>query len=288
MFLLVGRSFPRQTAFLVARAFPHHPPRPSGRICSPSRPRFPTSTTHPLVAIADSKHTALQIVTRAPLITLVDPHRSSPPSPPLVTHIPSRRSRFPSSPLPTLAALASPRRPRVPSSGLPPSHSRFPSSSAFPSALPLSPSHHLQPALPPSFLPKGWDRWGGTDGEEQMGMNRWGGTDGEEQRWSLPPPQSNSVLIPSLLPTILPPTLSPASAPVPPILFPVSPSHACAPITVSPYQYMLSSCALACVPLQLFPWHLTPPPPCSVTQFFLPTPLPKFSVVKQRSKLRRS
>ncbi|CAI5957937.1 unnamed protein product [Closterium sp. NIES-65] len=75
MFPLVGRPFPCQTVFLVARAFPNHPRLPSGRICSPSRPRFPTLLTHPLVANADSRHTAFQIVTRAPLITLVDPHR---------------------------------------------------------------------------------------------------------------------------------------------------------------------------------------------------------------------
>ncbi|CAI5965279.1 unnamed protein product [Closterium sp. NIES-64] len=184
----------------------------------------------------------------------------------IVTDIPSRRSRFPSSPVPTLAALASPRRPRVPSSGLPPSHSRFPSSSAFPSALPLSPSHHLQPILPPSFLPKGWDRWGGTDGEKQ--------------RWSLPPPQSNSVLIPSLLPTILPPALSPAFAPVPPILFPVS----CIPCRASPHpipSYPVSPALLPPIPFPASPHPLPyfPPSPSLLPLIPFPAsprPLPCF------------
>ncbi|CAI5997887.1 unnamed protein product [Closterium sp. NIES-64] len=159
---------------LVARAFPRQPHIPSSQSLIVNIPRFRSSPALP--SSPSSTRTA------------------STPSPPLVTHIPSRHSLFPSSPLPTLTARTPPRRSRVPSSPLPPSHSRFPSSRFHP----LFPSPHLT-------IPRG------------------GGIDGEEQRWSPPPPQSISVLNPSLLPTILPQALSPESAPVPPILFPVSP-----------------------------------------------------------------
>ncbi|CAI5487429.1 unnamed protein product [Closterium sp. Naga37s-1] len=123
-------------------------------------------------------------------------------------------------------------------------------------------------------------------------------------------------LLPPIPSALLPPTLCPVPPcpphpclslpalrfPSPSLLNPSLPFHALPfpftphpPTTVVPMHvhpslspHMLSSCALACVPLQLFLWHLTPPPPCSFTQLFLPTPLPVFSVVKQRSKLRRS
>ncbi|CAI6002050.1 unnamed protein product [Closterium sp. NIES-64] len=223
---------------------------------------------------SSSKHTALQIVTRAPLITLVDPHRSSPPSPPFVTDIPSRRSRFPSSPVPTLTALASPRRPRVPSSGLPPSHSRFPSSSVFPSALPLSPSHHLQPILPPSFHPKGWDRWGGIDGEERMGRNGWGETELSPRH--LPPFPPSSSLFPRIPCRASPhpiPSYPVSPALLPPIPFPASPH---------PLPYFPPSPSL----LPLVPFPASPRPlPCfppspsllpSIPFLAFPHPLPCF------------
>ncbi|CAI5975478.1 unnamed protein product [Closterium sp. NIES-65] len=268
-------------------------------------PCSPTLTTHPLVAIASSKHTALQIVTRAPLITLVDPHRSSPPSPPFVTDIPSRRSRFPSSPVPTLTALASPRRPRVPSSGLPPSHSRFPSSSVFPSALPLSPSHHLQPILPPSFHPKGWDRWGGIDGEERMGRNGWGETEVVasattiEQRFDSlsaphhPPPSSPPGICPRsphplpcfpVSPAVLPPILSPLT-PYPLPCFPPSPSLLPPiPFPTSPHPlpcFPSSPSLLPLVPSPAFPHPLPcfPPSPSLLSPIPFPAsprPLPCF------------
>ncbi|CAI5957334.1 unnamed protein product [Closterium sp. NIES-65] len=111
-----------------------------------------SSSTHPIVAIADSKHTALPIVTRAPLITLVDPHRLD-----ALTSL-SHPHSLSSLALP-LITLADPHRPH-PSSSLARPVVALASQSlplplvAFPSALPLSPSHHPK---------RGRNRWGGTE-----------------------------------------------------------------------------------------------------------------------------
>ncbi|CAI5537334.1 unnamed protein product [Closterium sp. Naga37s-1] len=231
MFPLVGRSFPRQTAFLVARTFPHHPRRPSGRIYrhprSPHHPRRPAPNLAALTSLSHP-HSLSSLV--LPLITLADP----------------RRPRLPSSLARPVVALASQ------SLALP----LVISVSIRSSPLPISPS-----------------------------------PEGEEQRWSPPPPQSNSVLNPSLLPTILPQAFSLESAPVPPSssLFPRIPCPASphllpcfppSPALFPPIPFPASPHPLPCLPpsrslLPPIPFSASPHPlPCLPPSPSLPPPIP--------------